>query len=163
MNYNHLNKVFDHWYKEILPHLTHNFTVSGFDDYLKRMSFLPSCKWIRDLEYIKFTRLGFAINPIPFIKKYKDVCVAFNSPLKPEDGMQRIVYQISPTLHVDLGIWIWIEHESLQSYASVFSCYHNETEYQKFVNEMLTLKRDGNTEEKTMKGFASLARPGDII
>jgi hypothetical protein len=163
MNYTHLNKVYDYWSKDILPHLSHIFTIGGFDDYLKRFSYLPSGKWIKDLEKIKLTRLGFAIDPKQFVTKYKNVCVAYNSPIKPEDGIQRVIYQISSTLHVEIGIWIWVEHETLQSYASVFSCYHDDIEYQKFVDELLKMKREGNTEEKTMKGFASLMRPGDIL
>lgn len=156
MNYNHLNKVYDYWRKELLPHLTHNFTITSFDDYLKRFSFLPSGKWLKDFEKIKLNRMVFVIDPKKFIKKYKHSCIAYNSPIKPEDGFQRIIYQISPTLHVEIALSIWIEHDNIHSYASVFACYHDEEEYLKFMDDLYSkMKREGNTEDKPIAtGFA---------
>lgn len=149
MNYNHLNKVFSYWRKKILPHLTHNFTVLSFDDYIKKFSFLPSGKWIHDMEKFKLSRIGFAIDPEKFIKKYENCCVTYNAPARLEDGLQRIIYQIFPTLHVELGLWVWIEHDNIQSYGSLLTCYHNEEEYAKFVDEIYNkMKREGDTEEK---------------
>ena len=157
MNYNNLNSVYDYWNKDMLPYLSHNFTVASFDDYLKRMAYLPTCKWIYDGEKIKITRIPFAIDPKKFVKKYKDVCVTYNCPIRPEDGFQRIIYQISPTIHLEISIWIWIEHKVLQSYAFVFICYHDENEYFKFVDDIHKMRREGDTEEKNVKGgFASL-------
>ena len=159
MNYNHLNKVYDYWRKDILPNLVHVFTIGSFDDYLKRFSYLPSGKWLRDFEKIKLTRIGFAVDPKRFSKKYKHACVAYNAPVKPEDGLQRIIYQISPTLHIEIAIWIWIEHDIIQSYASAFACYHEEKEFDSFCDEIYKMRREGNTEEKpTAVGFGELMK-----
>jgi len=156
MNYNHLNKVYDYWRKDILPNLSHNFTVSSFDDYLKKFSFLPSGKWLRDMESVNAARLGFAIDPKKFVKKYKDHCITYSAPVKPEDGIQRAIYQISPTLHAEVAIWGWIEHDVLQSYASMFICYKLEEEFRDFSEELYKMKKEGNTDEKpTKSGFAA--------
>lgn len=154
MNYDHLNKIYDYWRKDILPHLVHNFNTTSFEDYLKRFAWLPSGKWIKDGEKVKINRSGFAVDPVRFVKKFKDKCVAYNAPVKPEDGIQRVIYQISPTLHLELALWIWMEYDVMQSYGSVFICYHDEKEYLDFVDELVKLRRTGNTEEKhTRAGF----------
>jgi hypothetical protein len=158
MNYNHLNKVYDYWRKEVLPYLIHNFTVASFDEYLKRFSYLPSGKWLKDLEKVKIGRLGFALDPQLFVKKYKDCCVAYNAPLKVDDGIQRVIYQFTPTLHAEMALWIWVEHEVLQSYCSLFFCYNNEKEFSDFSDNLYEkMRREGNTEENPKKsGFAAL-------
>jgi hypothetical protein len=156
MNYDHLNKAYDYWMKDIRPYLVHNITIASFDDYLRKFSFLPSGKWIHDAEKIKLIRIGFAIDPKKFVKKYKDQCVTYNAPIRPEDGMQRVIYQFSPTFHLEMGLWIWIENNNLQSYGSFYACYHDESEFLKFSDEMYKLRREGNTEEKgSPMGFLS--------
>lgn len=158
MNYNHLNKVYSYWRKKIVPHLSHNFTVSSFDDYLKRFSCLPSGQWIHDLDELKLNRVGFAIDPEKFVKKYAQYCVTHNAPTKVEDGIQRVIYQLSPTFHIEMGIWIWIEHDEIQSYGSLFTAYKDESELLEFADELYSkMKREGNTEEKsTPSGFLGL-------
>jgi hypothetical protein len=151
MNYDHLNKVGDYWRQEIFPHLRHVFTVSGFDDYLKRFAYLPSGKWIKDAESVKVNRGGF-VDPVAFVKKYKKQCVTYNAPTRPEDGIQRVIYQFSPTVHAELAIWSWIEHDVLQAYGSVFVCYHTEKEYMDFVDELSPMRRTGNTEDRPNAG-----------
>ena len=154
MNYDHCNQVHEFWRKKIFPHLVHVHTSTSFDDYLRKFSFLPSGKWIKDLEKLKLTRVPFAVDPEALVKKYKDACVTYNAPLKAEDGVQRVIYQISPTLHLEAAFWVWIENKILQSYASILICYHEEEEYLKFVDEMWTIRREGNTEDKpTLPGF----------
>jgi hypothetical protein len=148
MNYDHLNKIQSYWIKEIFPNLVHTFNVTSFDDYLKKFSFLPSGKWIHDFEKVKLGRLIFAVDPKKFSKKYKECCVSYNSPLRPEDGFQRAIYQFSPTLHCEAAFWVWIEQEKIQSYASLLICYNDETEYLKFLDDLYKIKRDGNTEER---------------
>lgn len=155
MNYNHLNKVYDYWRKDILPNLTHRFTSLTFDDYLKKYSFLPSGKWLKEFELVKLSRIGFAIDIKKFVKKYNHFCVTYNSPMKPDDGLQRIIYQLSPTFHAELSLWIWIEHENLQSYGSLFTCYHDEEEFLKFSDEIYKMRREGNTEDNPASGFAA--------
>ena len=159
MNYDHLNKVYSYWVDEIRPHLSHHFTITSFDDYLKRFAYLPSGQWLREMERVRLHRVGFAIDPKKFVKRFRDFCVSHNAPLKPEDGIQRIVYQLSPTLHVEMGLWVWMEREEVNSYGSVFACYHSEQEYEDFVSELYKkmIKR-GNTEDKPPTGFAELLK-----
>lgn len=163
MNYDNLNKVYNYWHNEILPNLKHVFNSVSFEEYLKRFAWLPSGKWIKDGEMVKINRTGFAIDPVKFTKKYKYNCVGYFTPLKPEDGVQRIIYQITPTLHVELALWIWVEHDILNSYGSTLICYHNEKEYFEFVNELYKIRRTGNTEEKQPRaGFLNLMDSGGL-
>ena len=155
MNYDDLNKIYNYWRKKIAPHLTHQFTVSSFDDYLKKFSFLPSGKWLKDFDSVKLTRNLFAVDPEKLAKKYKDCCIAYNAPSKPEDGVQRVIYQISPTLHMEAAFWIWVEQEELNSYAGVFICYRNDDEYQAVMDELYKMRKEGKTDERKKRpGFA---------
>lgn len=159
MNFDHLNKVYDFWRGDILPNLSHVYTIDSFNEYLKRFSFLPSGKWLQRMEVVKLNRVGFAVDAKKFTKKYKHVCVAYNAPMKPEDGLQRIIYQISPTLHVEIALWIWVEHDELQQYASLFACYGDEAEFLAFVDDLYKkMRKEGNTEEKSIApGFGDFA------
>ena len=154
MNYDNLNQVHDYWVEDIFPHLNHNMAISSFDDYLKRLSSLPSCKWLRDINSIKVLRAPFVVDPVKFATAYKKYCVAYACPAKPEDGMHRIIYQISPTLHLEGGLWIWVENKEIQSYLSMFVCFKDDKELIKFFTDVTPFRREGNTEENKMKGFA---------
>lgn len=150
MNYNHSNKTFDYYRKNIFPHLTHNFSATSFDDYLRKFSFVSSGKWLRDMEKVRVTRITLGLNPDDLVKKFKKQCVTYNSPAKPDEGYQRAIYQISPTLHFEMTMWIWIEHEDIQSYAFLIVCYSDEQEYTKFMDTIWELRREGNTEDKPL-------------
>ena len=154
MNYDNLNKIHEFWRKTVLPRLKHIQNISSFDDYLKRFSFLPSGKWLQDGEKIKLARVAFAIDMDKFTEEYAKNCVAYNSPSKTEDGFQRAVYQISPTLHVESAFWIWMENDKVQSYMTAFCCYHDEKEYFKFMDALYEIRMQGNTEDtKKPPGF----------
>lgn len=148
MNYDHANKIFDYYRKNIFPHFTHNFAATSFDDYLRKFSFISDGKWLRDMEKVKVTRIAVGLNPDKLVKKFKDQCITYNSPAKPDEGYQRAIYQVSPTLHFEMTMWIWIEHEEIQSYAFLIVCYNDEQEYNKFVDTIWELRREGNTEDK---------------
>ncbi|HQI46004.1 MAG TPA: hypothetical protein PLC59_08100 [Bacteroidales bacterium] len=157
MNYDHLNTVFEYWRKDILPYLSNRFTVESFQEYLKRFSFCPSGKWLRDMEKVKFNRLGFAIEIEKFVKKYKDFCVTYNVTTKPEEGAQRMIYQLSPTFHVELVLWAWIENKELQKYGTIFTCYNEEQAFIDFVDELYKkMRKTGNTENNENPGFAGI-------
>jgi phosphoglycolate phosphatase-like HAD superfamily hydrolase len=159
MNYDHLNTVYEFWRKDILPHLSHSFNVDSFNEYLKRFAFLPSGKWLRDMEKIKLNRIGFAVDCKKLVKELKDKCVAYNAPMKPEDGLQRIIYQISPTLHIEVAVWIWMEQKELQQYASVFAAYNDEQEFLEWVDDIYKrMRKKGNTEDTAAPGFAELVK-----
>lgn len=154
MNYDHLNQVHEYWRNDIFPHLTHKYTVASFDDYLKKFSQIPSGKWIYDMEKVKIGRVLFAVIPVELVTKYKKYCVTYNAPNKPEEGLQRVIYQMSPTLHFEAAIWVWIEQKIVNSYAMAFACYHDEKEYLEFTDELYKIRRVGNTEDKIHAGFA---------
>jgi len=157
MNYDHLNLIHDYWRNDIYPHFVHCMSVHSFDDYLKRFSYLPSGKWLKDFEKVKVARIPFLVDPLQLVVKYKSMCVAYNAPGKIEEGIMRAIYQLSPTLHFETGFWIWIENDTIQSYATVFVCYHDEKEYFKFIDEMYKIRREGNTENKsTPPGFKDM-------
>ena len=159
MNYDHLNNVYEFWRKDMLPNLTHVFTVDSFNEYLKRFAFCPSGKWLLDMEKVKLNRIGFAVDCKKFVKEYKECCVAYNAPVKPEDGLQRIIYQISPTLHGEIAVWIWMENKELQQYGGIFACYHDEAEFLEFVDELYrNMRKKGNTEDVANPGFSGFLK-----
>lgn len=139
--------------ENVFPYLSHKLTVPSFDDYLKRMSFLPSCKWLKEMETTRFARVAFTVNPEELVKKYKDRCVTYNAPMRPEDGVQRIIYQISPTFHMEVAIWIWVESNVVNSYASMFVCFSDDQEYYNIMKELFKIRRTGNTEDNSRAGF----------
>ena len=158
MNYDHLNMGYEFWRKDILPNLTHNFTVDSFHEYLKRFAFCPSGNWLREMERVKLNRVGFAVDSEKFVKKYKNYCVAYNAPVKPEDGLQRIIYQLSPTLHAELALWIWVENKKLQQYATVFVCYNDEQEFLHFVDDLYKkMRKHGDTEDAENPGIRRIS------
>lgn len=162
MNYDHLNTIHNYWRKKVFPNLVHSLTVSSFDDYLKKFSWLPSGKWLRDFDGVKLSRVPFAIDPEKFTKAYKDNCVSYNAPSRPEDGFQRVIYQFSPTLHAEVAFWTWVENDELQAYGMMFLCYRNEEEMLNFVDAIYKLRREGNTEtDRKEGGFAAfIPKPG---
>lgn len=156
MNYNHLNKIHDYWVKEIFPNINHHMAIASFDDYLKQMSILPSGKWLKDFSLVKVLRGSFVVDPAKFTKLYDDYCVAYCCPSKPEDGIHRIIYQISPTLHIEAALWIWVENETIHSYMSMFYCFKDKEELTRFFLEIMSIRREGNTEENPMSGFGGM-------
>jgi hypothetical protein len=158
MNYDHLNKVHDYWVKDVFPHLSHHMAITSFDDYLKQMSLLPSGKWLKDFDGVKVLRVPFVVDPVEFIKAYKPNCVAYCCPSDPKDGIHRVIYQLSPKLHVEAAFWAWVEEEKVQSYISMFVCFNDDKELSKFFKQLESMKREGNTEERDKTGFAGLMR-----
>lgn len=148
MNYDHCNKMFDFYRKSIFPSFKHVFPASSFDDYLRKFSFIPSGKWLQDMEKVKVTRITFGIDPEKLVKKFEDQCVTYNSPSKPDEGYQRAIYQISPTLHFEMTMWIWMEHEEVQSYSFLIVCYNDEKEFLEFIDSVWQIRQEGNTEDK---------------
>lgn len=102
------------------------------------------------MEKIKITRVMFPIDPEKLVKEFAKQCVTYNSPLKPDEGMQRVIYQHSPTLHFEAAFWAWVEHEIVQSYASLIVCYNDEREFDNFLEIMWKMRREGNTEDKPL-------------
>lgn len=159
MNYDHLNTVYDFWRKDVLPNLSHHLSIDSFNEYLKRFSFLPSGKWLQRMELVKLNRIGFAVDCAKFVKKYEPYCVAYNAPVKPEDGLQRIIYQISPTLHLEMTLWIWVENEKLQQYGTIFACYNDEKEFLSFVDGLYAkMRQTGDTTKIETPGFAGFSK-----
>jgi len=148
MNYDTCNDIFDYYRTDIFPHLTHVFSATSFDDYLRRFSFLPQGKWLREMEKVKVARVTLPLDPVQLVKKFKDRCVTYNSPSKPDEGYQKVIYQVSPTLHFEMTIWIWVEYEIVHSYSFLIACYHDEKEYSSFIDSIWDLRMKGNTEDK---------------
>lgn len=158
MNYEHLTKMHNRWKDDFFPYIDHSITVTSFDDYLKKMSFLPPCKWLRDLDQIKILRIQFACDPSKFAKHYQEKCVAYCSPARQEDGFQRIIYQISPTLHVEAAYWSWVENENAQAHLTLMAYFHDTKEFTEFLDTVYEFRCTGNTEDKpTPTGFAGFA------
>ena len=147
MNYDHLNLTFDYWLK-IRSSLSTKLQVNSFDDYLKKLSFLKSYKWLRDMESIKIARPPLALDPEAFIKLYGNKCIAVHVPGRPEEGMMRAIFQISTTLHVEVSLMVWIENNKLNSYIALVICHRDDDELFEFLKIIKPLQRKGNTEER---------------
>lgn len=158
MNYNHINYISDYWEKHIFPNLHHHMMVSSFNDYLKVMSGLPSCAWMQ--ESIKSTRIPFVVDPNKFVKEYANKCVAYANTNKPEDGLQRIIYQISPTLHLETALYVWVENEEVNAYLAMLACFKTEKELKHFFDDIRPMKMTGDTEETRIKAGFAVARAG---
>lgn len=59
-----------------------------------------------------------------------------------------------------MSMWIWIEHEVVQSYAFLIACYNDESEYSDFLNTIWKLRMEGNTEDKPSQSGFGLASTG---
>ena len=145
MNYNHLNKISEYVQTNLLPHFESRLTVQSFEDYLKRFSGIPRGRWMRDLDSLQISRTIFAVDPSALAEQYKPHCVAHLTPMKPDEGAHRVIYQMSPTLHFEMAVLLWVEHDVVNSFASVTACYKNMKEYLEFCSEIWKLRRTGNT------------------
>ncbi len=150
MNYDHSNKIYEFYRNRLSSYFIHQFQAASFEDYLKKFSFLQSGKWLRDMEKIKISRIVFPIDPEKLAKKFSKQCVTYNAPAKPEDGLQRVIYQLSPTLHFETAFWAWIEHDIVQSYATILVCYNDDSEFDHFQEIVWKMRREGNTEDKPL-------------
>jgi hypothetical protein len=112
---------------------------------------------------VKIGRVLFAVTPVGLVTKYAKHCVTYNSPAKPEDGLQRAIYQLSPTLHFEAVFWVWIEQKKVHSYAMILSCYHEEKEFLEFTDELYKIRRIGNTEDRMHAGFAQPVIPSSGV
>ena len=156
MNYDYLNQTHDYWIKNIFPNLHHHLTITSFDDYLKRMSFLPCGKWLQNLDSVQIIRIPFVVDPILFTSKYKSHCVTYCCPAKPEDGIHRIIYQMSPMLHVEAALWAYSERKQVHFHISLFVCFHNKQEIIKLFEEITPMRRSGDTEDMSgTSGFGA--------
>jgi hypothetical protein len=159
MNYDHVNKTYEHWTK-LRSSLTHKFQANSFDDYLKKFSFCKSGRWLREMESVKTARPPFAVDSEAFLKLYGEKSITFFPQNRPEDGMMRAVFQISPTLHVEGVFLAWVENNTLQSYMELEACHRDDDELFSFLKSLEDIKRKGNTEERNtgfmggMPGFA---------
>ncbi len=112
------------------------------------------------MEKVKVTRVTFGIQPEWLAKKFADNCITYNSPAKPEEGVQRVIYQYSPTLHFEAAYWLWVEHEEVQSYASIFVCFHEKDEFNKLIDLLWKNRTEGNTEDKPLPTGFNLTAAG---
>jgi hypothetical protein len=147
MNYDHVNQTYEYWTK-IRSLLTQKLQVTSFDDYLKKISFGKSYRWLREMEAVKIARPPLAIDPDAFIKKYGEKCVTVNPPIRPEDGMMRAIFQISTTVHVEAALMAWMENNKLQSYMALCICHKEDDELFEFLKTLKGMERTGNTEER---------------
>jgi hypothetical protein len=153
MNYDHLNLITDYWKKNIFPNLTQHMVINSFDDYLKRMAYLPSCKWLSEFKSIKVLRSPSVVDPIAFTSRYKDKCLTFCCPVNPEGGFQTVVYQISPTLHLETNLMMWIERDEVKSYSSILACFRENDEFVEFLEDIKDIRKIGDTDKETRGGF----------
>lgn len=160
MNYDHLHMTYDFWANDIRPLVQHRMQIPTFDAYLKEFSLTKSGKWLRMGTDIHIVRPPMALDPIAVGKKYEKNCVTFNAPSRPEEGMGRIIYQFSPTIHGEGWVFAWVENNTLNSYLTFLFCYNNEKEFTDLLTELQPLRRTGNTEERSTGfhpgGFAGL-------
>ena len=148
MNYDHVHMTYEFWETVLRPNVRQLIQLQTFDSYLKEFSLTKSGRWLRNAVNVKLLRPPLAVDPEQFLKEYKDKCVLFHPPGRPEDGMGRAIYQLSPTFHLEVSFWAWIETNKLHSYVSIFVCYTDEEELSEFLKKVKPMCRTGNTEDR---------------
>lgn len=158
MNFDHFNKVSDHFRDKLLPHLKSLVSVD-FSMYLSKISEYSECKWIRtDLRSFS---LNYFVDPEAFVKKYQKKCVTYLGTTNPNDGAVHIIYQISPEFHVLARLFHWIENEEIVAYLTLTCVYRNLSDYMEFFDENKNLRLTGNTDERTV-GFRPVSEEKNI-
>jgi len=124
------------------------------------MSFTPHGKWIKEFGEFpsNITKIQMFIAPVQFVKKYEKQCVTFNPPLKPEEGFGKAIYQFSPTLHAETLLFCWYENNQVHSYITLLVLFKKKEELDKFVEEILPMRKVGNTEQRTHTGFSPITK-----
>ena len=153
MNYDTFNKIQTFWRSNIFPYLKQHVVINTFSDYITRFAHLPSGKWIKDHEKFNIVRVHMFIDPVKYLKHFEKKCVTFYTPPKVEEGSYKIIHQISPTLHVESTLWMWVEREEIQSYLSLVACLHKDSEYVKFLDVIDEFAMTGDTEKPITNGF----------
>ena len=147
MNYDQYSDIEKHYTNKIYPHLHQRFNTISFVEYLKYISYCSTFKWVKSPDTCYLTHFKIPIDAEKFVAKYEDKCVNFYSPMKPEDGYMRIIYQISPTLHMEMGYWIWMETHTIHSYLMPVICYSNRKEYDNFKLSIQKFIKIGDTQD----------------
>jgi len=156
MNYDHLNKISEYWKEKIFPYLSFNYNIGSFQEYIQEFCLLPSGKGMRDKNSIKMIRFPFVIDPYLFLKKYKNNCISFFSPMDvPKEGHNVFIHQISPVFHVESRLVLWVERERIQSYLMVWVWFIYNNDFERFYSEIEPMKRIGDTEKEKEFGFAA--------
>ena len=153
MNYNHINEVNDHWEQNINAYLHNRFNVSSFSEYIKCISNLKTFNWVKDVDSFKMIVANTPVDIKKFVTQYEDKCITYYKPPKPEEGYFRIIYQISPTLHIETPCWIWSENDEVHSYLMFVSLYKHREEYDEFMSEIKKIRKEGDTNKKNHAGF----------
>lgn len=156
MNYDHINQIHDFVEKEYRPLLRNIYQAPSFQDYLRKLSYTKPLKWLRDIDEVKFARPMIALDPIQFATINQAKCVTAYPPAKPDEGVLRAIYQLSPSFHVETVLWAWVENNILNHYLTFIACYKNAEEYTKFVADVEPIRRSGNTEQRQGPGFSGL-------
>jgi len=155
MNFDHCNKTYEYIKTKLFPHVTIRANFIKFEDYLTAFSELPSGKWLRNEKSVILMRTHFLMNTEEFAKDYAKYCVSFyfigDDPTK---ITYRIIYQVSPELHLEVFVFTWMEKETVFSFAiaNVVMKYSN-----KFIDFLKTLEKyklTGNTSDASpLPGF----------
>lgn len=154
MNYDHINQIHDFLEKEYRPLLRSVYAAPSFQEYLRKLSYTKTLKWLRDIDQVKFSRPQMALDPIAFAKKFQNKCVSAFPPGKPEEGVYKAIYQLSPSFHMESVLWAWVENNVLNNYVTFIACYQDDDDYSKVITELEPLRRTGNTEQRSNTGFA---------
>jgi hypothetical protein len=156
MNYDQVNKLSDYILDEVIPllHITHSYT--GFGEYVDSFRRTKSGRWMKKYSIIPLFPATYCVNTVEFLTRFNKQMVCFYGNERPEDGMLGLIFQFTPTLHMNGKLYIWFEHEKVNSYIAPQILFDDIKEYLKFVNDNKDLKMLGNTQDRDL-GFQKLS------
>jgi len=157
--YEHGYKVHEILNTEVFPLLTQRLPpllAINFSNYLDAFLGYPKCTNIA--EQIYFTNSTPLIS-FEFLKRFKDKCIGYCGS-NPADvaaiGQVRAIYQLSPDLHIQVGIGIFTHPEGIQKFL-VYNLFAmtNYDLYHQFMkdNNDLIIKSDPVVKTKAGVGF----------
>jgi len=126
--------------------------VQSFSEYMDRISFLPSFEWIRCTDDIRINKFSFCFSPDSFSHEYKQKCVTYYWPNRPEDGWLRIIYQMSKTFHMEVVYSAWMVQDTLHSHFIGYCCYKEDAEFKEYSNYFYKHHRKSGDTERPYGG-----------
>jgi hypothetical protein len=150
MNFDEINKIYEHMRKSVYPNVQTVWkTVSTeevvIDKYLSV---------IDDNRIYKLLALPFLVDAESFLKRYKERCIIYYNTPDPNDGLMLYIHQISPTVHLHSRYFCWVENNIVHDYIAGLVFHKNDKEAMEFIDSCFDLAKTGNTEEmRTPSGF----------
>lgn len=151
MNFTQINDV-GNFINKHLKYLHNHITCKSMDDYLNEIHFLKKFAWLKECHTVMRSHALYKTED--FLKRFEKKCVSVYSPRTPEDGILKIIYQISPTIHLEASLFAWFEVNEVYSYIYFVAMFNNINEYIELLDSIKDIQQFGQTGENKL-GFSN--------